>query len=159
MRVTALLVCILSTALPVQAKETKSKIGNFIVSVDKDPFNEGETYVAMTISKGAIFAIRCLEDELSLAMSIRSDADVGDSADVLVKVDDATADTISGQVITKTPAGPLIQFGDKEIVEVLGRATRIALRPSVNGVSSTYEYNLRGVSGIVAGGKKACKVD
>lgn len=64
----ATLMCVAATGSLAAAK--RQMIGNWMLTVDEDHFSEGKKVIAMTLSpSGVLFAVRCIQDELSLAVT------------------------------------------------------------------------------------------
>jgi hypothetical protein len=47
------------------AASTTVMVGSFMVSTDKDPFDDSGTVVAMTAEGGGVFALRCIQSTLA----------------------------------------------------------------------------------------------
>jgi hypothetical protein len=52
----------------------QTTIGNWIVTTEADRFSEGNTVIALTAQEGGLFAVRCIQNTFSLAISNRATA-------------------------------------------------------------------------------------
>ena len=132
-------------------------VGNFRVSIEKDPFGDADKYIAITIQKGSAMAIRCLGGELSLSFFVSSRAREGDDAEVKLRIDEGKIETFDGGVVGSTVSGANIQAGDGRFIAKMANAKQLAMKYSIKGVGSTYTYELRGIDKVVAGARKACR--
>jgi hypothetical protein len=118
------------------AQEQNKVIGNWIVRIESDPFNDGQAkVVAMTRGNGAsVLAVRCMGGELSVALG-GDKYDAGDlfqikfRADKLATIDTAAAAISSVVLQLETPPAMLRHM--------LG-AKQYAFR--ITGATATVDY-------------------
>src|SRR4051794_33572919 len=62
-----IVILLASAAQPAMAQQ-KQRIGNFTVTTEKDRFGQGATAIALTVERGYMLGVRCLQQELSVAI-------------------------------------------------------------------------------------------
>ena len=134
-------------------------VGNFRVSIEKDPFGDADKYIAITVQKGSTLAVRCLNGELNLSFFVSSRAREGEEAEVKLRLDEGRIETFDGGVVGSNLYGAAIQAGDGRFIAKMATAKQLAMKYSIKGVGSTYTFDLRGIDKVVAGARKACRYD
>ena len=149
----ALTIAVLSTVAT--SAERQMRIGNFLVSIEKDRFGDGSKAIAMVVASSYVLAARCLEGELSIAIgTVRKRWDAGDTFDLKVSVDLGKPIDMSGSAVNDTT----IQIVDSEaLVRSLSGAKEAAFRISDTNGSFDMVFPLRQSTKAIDEIQKACK--
>ncbi len=151
-------ICAMIFAVCLGSPAKAETVGNFIVKTEKDPMDDSERYIAITVHKNDAMAVRCLEGELSLSFIVKTRARVGDDVDIKFRLDSGPVTEAEGSVISVN--GGLVGFetGTVDFITKMGAARQLAIRWAISGVGTTASFDLRGISAVVAGARKACKL-
>ena len=108
----------------------KSKLGDFEITREKDPFTKSETYIA-TLHKGAQgLSLRCIEGDATLLLHTFSIKEIkmGDRVKIETKVDENWPGLLFGTVVGYNEFVTLIEFGDHLLMRELTNGDQLALR-------------------------------
>jgi hypothetical protein len=138
-------------------------VGDWIVSEKEDRFGDGGTFVAVTgDGSGNVFAVRCIEKELTLGIGQINSATrkykIGDKFYIKLRVDKQPVLELTGVALTEL----LIQVdATAEMVRSIRDGKEIAVRQeSIQGVSNTTIFNnTKGNAKAFARLSRECKVD
>ena len=134
-------------------------MGSFVVMIDQpDPFADSDAFVAITAQTGPPFGIRCLDNDVTAVTVVNIKANPGEEVALKVRIDKRELLDIDGQVIHNDETGSIVQFGDSGFVKALRRSKIIAVRATLNGITSTTEIEHRGVDEVVDRVLRACRV-
>lgn len=120
------------------------EIGNWVVSAKEDRFGDGGTYLAMTAGDGMIFAVRCIQKDLSIGLVFPTEElKPKDLFEFKLKVDREPVVERSGVAINEH----LIQIGiDSDLVKQMLDGKELAIRMRAATFTSTHVIKLRGSS-------------
>lgn len=109
---------------------------------ERDPFDKTKgTFVASTVEDGHALAIRCLQGEVSLALSIPSGSlDRGENIDVKVVSDEKNPTSTTGVVLNSNVMFALVQFGDEETLSYLTGAKKFFFRTTTTSSTNTFGF-------------------
>ncbi len=140
-------------ATPAHKREMKV-VGDFVLTVEKDPFGQGETAVARAFVGTDGIALRCIENSLSVAI-LRTNPDwtEGDHFAIKFRADEKTIVGLLGYAVEKTA----IEIADSSQLfdEMIG-ARSAAFRVESSISVYTFSIPLIQVDKVIAEVKKAC---
>ncbi len=145
-------------AMPISANgqdRQTTHIGNFLVTIEKDPFSDKDTVVALALSGTDALGLRCLESTLSLVIAGQGRTwTEGDSFNVKFRIDnkeifDETGLAISSELVE-------VQDDAGKIMDDMNGGRSVAIR--VTGAVSFYTFTvpLRQPDKAIALVKMAC---
>lgn len=137
-------------------------VGNWLVGEKEDRFESGGTFFAVTgDGAGNMFAVRCIENTLSLGIGQMDNAtrkyEVGDKFYIKLRVDKQPVLELTGVAVNVS----LIQVdATAEIVRSIRGGKEIAVRQeSIQGVSNTAIFDAKGNAKAFARLTKECKAN
>lgn len=136
-------------------------VGRWLVDALQDRFGTGGTHVARVVSQsgGSVFAVRCIDRKLTVALLLRNEAAMARSAvfKVQIKLPDLPVKELWADVID--PAMLQIDV-EKPMVTAIRSANEVALRINLGrDVTQTYIYNTTGAAEAFADLSKECPLD
>lgn len=146
----------LAAILAFPAWADKRNVGNFSVETNKDPIDDSENVIAMTIQGTSVLTIRCLADGQSVLVGFLADASNGDDVDVQFRVDQAPAQHLSESILNTMGRLATFEIADASLVGQLSGAKTVAMRVGVDNATTTMTFQLRDSAKVVAEVQKAC---
>lgn len=130
-----------------------------ITKNEQDPFDkEKATFVAATIENGRSFAVRCLEGELSFAITLGPGAgSQQDEFELRIVADGKNPIDASGAVLGASVFGVGVQFGNVGVMDYLQGAKKYWLRVSGPAATETIGFTGgRSFDDMMNRARKAC---
>ncbi len=149
---------ILFASFVIASPAMSAAVGNFSVQIVKDPFGGADRYIASTEQNNAALFIRCLSGKVGLAFGVYDEQPKGAQAVVKLRVDDGPVVQTTGDVVATQINQIWVQTGDLAFVEMLAKANTLAVRIEFGTIGAFYTFKLRSANKVVAGVKKACRV-
>ncbi len=136
------------------AEKTVKIVGNFLVTIEDDPFGDGSKVIAGTPDGDDMLALRCLEGEMSVAFI--HDVDPAHSYSAQYRIDKQPIKEISAQPTSEKAIQLLDSAG---IFDELQGAKQFAVKilDGTQDTSTTLSFDLKKIDAVVEIVKKACE--
>lgn len=142
------------------AQQDDRHVGSFLIHSEKDKFSDNSTVIAAAESGDNGLILRCLQDTRNVALFVggerSNDWSRGDTGKIKVKIDDKPVQTLNvGAVNDK-----VLQLQDSEdLLDLMHDAREVAMRLTINDVTSDYDFQLQQTAKVVDEINKGCGVN
>ena len=145
---------------PLAAQQDDRHVGNFLIHSEKDKFSDNSTVIAAVESGDNGLILRCLQDTRNVALFVggegSNDWSRGDTGKIKVKVDDKPVQTLDvGAVNDKV----LQVQSSEDLLDSMRDAREVAMRLTINNVTSDYDFQLQQTAKVVDEVNKGCGIN
>lgn len=133
---TALALAILGTGAVAADQQQKRIVGDWLLSIDNDPFHHGAlNVIVLTVQGNDAMAIRCIAGDPSIALN--GDYETGAKFSILFRVDrnpiiEATGTAVSAKLLAFTMTGPML----KQMIE--GKEYSLRVTDSTTNIKKVF---------------------
>jgi hypothetical protein len=146
----------LATVLAFPAQADTRTVGSFSVDRSKDPIDDTQNIVAMSVQGTNMLIVRCLADGQSLLVGFPAEVSIGDAVDLQFRVDQTPAQHLTATILNTVGRLATFELAEPALVSQLSGAKTVAIRVGVSNSTTTITFALRESAKVVAEVQKAC---